>query len=88
MWVDPNRKSELKFIGSLIEILHDEMPVFNSLRRMLKDISLVLAETGWPVELEFFIKKNVSLNVKVKKSSALEASKKSKQPSTFGYGDQ
>lgn len=88
IWVDPSKKSELRFIGSLIELLHDEMPVFESLRRMLKDISLALVETGWPVEMEFFVKKNISLSVKVKNSSSPESLSKSKKPPKLAFGDQ
>ena len=55
---------------------------------MLKDISLVLIETGWPVEMDFYIKKNISLNVKVKSSAAPETPKKGRQPSILEYGDQ
>lgn len=66
IWVDATRKNEYKFIGSLIKILQNEVPELSKLRKLLKDISGHLVDLGWPMKMEFNVKKHVYITVNVK----------------------
>lgn len=71
IWVDPKRKHELKFIGSLIEILQTEIPALANLRNLFKDISSHLLLLGWPIKLEFNVKTNIYVTMNIKNSVIL-----------------
>ena len=74
LWVDPSRKKEFKFIGSLIEILQNEVPELSKLRKVVKDISGHLQDLGWPMKMEFNIKKNVTVTMNIKSIQVLSGS--------------
>lgn len=81
LWVDPTRKKEFRFIGSLIEILQNEVPEVAKLRKVIKDISSHLQDLGWPMKMEFNIKKNVFVTMNIKSIQVLPES--SCPPSLF-----
>lgn len=71
LWVDPARKKEFKFLGSLIAILQNEIPELSKLRKVVKDISGHLRDLGWPMKLEFNVRKNVYVTMNIKSIQVL-----------------
>lgn len=69
--VDVGRKKEFKFIGSLVQLLQNEIPELARLKKVLKDISGHLAHIGWPMKLEFNFKKHVNVTVHIKSIQVL-----------------
>lgn len=72
IWVDATRKKEFKFIGSLINILQNEISELSKLRTILKDISGHLSDLGWPIKLEFNIKRHVYVTMAIKSQQRLD----------------
>lgn len=71
IWVDATRKQQFKFIGSLVKILQNEIPELSKLRRVLKDIGGHLADLGWPMKMEFNIRKFVYVTMNIKSIQVL-----------------
>lgn len=71
LWVDPSKKKDFRFIGSLVDILQNEVPELSKLRKVVKDIRGHLQDLGWPMKLEFNIKKNVYVTMNVKNIQVL-----------------
>ena len=65
IWVDYTRQAELQCIGSLIEILVDEVPALVTYKSLYSDLSAHLAD-GWPVQVEFSPEKHVTVTVSLK----------------------
>lgn len=74
IWVDVSRKKDFKFIGSLTKILQNEIPELSKLRRVLKDISGHLSDIGWPLKMEFNIRKFVYVTMNIKSIQVLNDS--------------
>ncbi len=66
LWVNPNIQAELRCIGSLIEILLEELPSFTSYKPIYQDIKNYFLSKGWPVQLEVSPQKNVVCTITIK----------------------
>lgn len=64
--MDPNIQAELRCIGSLIEILLEELPSFISYKPIYLDIKNYFLSKGWPVQLEVSPQKNVVCTITIK----------------------
>lgn len=64
--MDPNIQAELRCIGSLIEILLEELPSFISYKPIYLDIKNYFLSIGWPVQLEVSPQKNVVCTISIK----------------------
>lgn len=71
LWVDPAKKKQYQFLGSLIAILQNEIPELSKLRKVVKDISGHLKDLGWPMKMEFNVRKNVYVTMNIKSIQVL-----------------
>ena len=66
MWIDPKRKSSFQFIITLIDILQNEIPKLMMFKQLFIDLHTDLFEIGFPIKLEFNVKKNIWVTMNVK----------------------
>lgn len=73
LWVDPKRKTLFKFITPLIDILQNEIPKLGMMRRLFDDLRDDLFKLGFPIKLEFNIKRNIWITMKIRSSDVVSS---------------
>ncbi len=66
MFINPEKRTQYQFIGSLIDILQNEIPKLTLLKKLFEDLHSELYKIGFPVRLEFNVKKNVWIAMNIR----------------------